>query len=159
YRRQQHNLRNVPTALRLALTLTRIAVLLLLVLVLADPYAKIDHDSAKKPIVVLLFDHSQSMELPVDEFETEAELVRNAQAAGYPVPDSKVDPKIGKAPRQVSRAKHAQTVVQHSAKAFLEPLANKYDLQFYSFARELTPLGIDPTQPRLPEPFKDKPGG
>src|SRR5262245_28192762 len=57
YRRQHHNLRNLPTALRVALTLTRIAVLFLLVLVLADPYAKIDHDSEKKPIVALLFDH------------------------------------------------------------------------------------------------------
>jgi hypothetical protein len=159
YRRQQHNLRNVPAGLRLALTLTRVAVLLLLVLVLADPYAKIDHDSEKKPIVALLFDHSQSMELPVEEFETEAELVRHAQAAGYQLVDGKVDPEVRKALHQVSRAKHAQTVVQRSREGFLEPLAKKYDVQFYSFARELTPLGIDPAQPRLPEPFKDRPGG
>jgi hypothetical protein len=159
YRRQQHNLRNVPTALRLALTTTRIAVLFLLVLVLADPYAKIDHDSEKKPIVALLFDHSQSMELPVEEFETEAELVRNAQAAGYQVIDGKVDPEVRKAQHQVSRAKHAQNVVQHAAQTFLEPLAKKFDVQFYSFARDLTPLGVDPAQPHLPEPFKDKSGG
>jgi hypothetical protein len=159
YRRQQHNLRNIPAALRVALTLTRIAVLFLLVLVLADPYAKIDHDSEKKPIVALLFDHSQSMELPVEDFESDAELIRNAQAAGYQVVDGKVDPEVRKALHQVSRAKHAQTVVQHSGRTFLEPLAKKFDVQFYSFSRDLTPLGIDPAQPRLPEPFKDKSGG
>jgi hypothetical protein len=159
YRRQQHNLRNIPSALRIALTLTRVVVLLLLVLVLANPYLKIDHENEKKPIVAFLFDHSQSMELPIEEFETEAELVRNAQAAGYPVTDGKIAPEVRKALLQVSRAKHVQSVVQQCAKSLLEPLAKKYEVQFYSFSKDLVPLKIDATKPEVPEPFKDKPGG
>jgi hypothetical protein len=159
YRRQRQNLGNTPGWLRLALTATRILVLLLLVAVLADPYVKIDNENEKKPIVALLFDHSQSMELPVGEFENEDELVKNAVAAGYPLTDGRLDPEVRKAMHQVSRAKHAQNVVQHGAGSFLEPLAKKYDLQVYSFARELSAVGFDPAEGKLPEPFKEKPGG
>ncbi len=158
-RRQRHNLRNIPAALRLALTATRVAVLLLLVLVLSDPYLKIDHQSEKRPIVAFAFDHSQSMELPLGEFETEGELLGNAQAAGYPVVDGRLDPEIRKALNQVSRAKHAVHVVRHAAPALLEPLAKKYEVRFYSFAKELTPINVDPAHPELPEPFQDRPAG
>jgi hypothetical protein len=159
FRRQRQNLPNVRSGLRIALTATRILVLLLLVLVLADPYARIDHESQKKPIVALLFDHSQSMELPVEEFENEEELIRNARAAGYTVADGRADPETRKALRQVSRAKHAQNVVQQSASSFLEPLAKKFDVQGYSFARDLRPLPIDLETFKLPDPFQDQPAG
>jgi hypothetical protein len=159
YRRQQQNLRTVPPALRLALTATRVVVLLMLVLVLSDPYLKINHQSEKRPIVAFAFDHSQSMELPLGEFETEGELLSNAQAAGYPVVDGRLDPEIRKAMNQVSRARHAVNVVRHAAPALLEPLTKKYEVRFYSFARDLTPIAVDPAHPELPEPFQDRPAG
>src|SRR5919201_166888 len=82
YRRQRRNLASVPTALTVGLTVLRVAVLALLVAVLAGPYLKIDHKNERKPIVALLFDHSQSMQLPAGPF-AEAETLRMAQAAGY----------------------------------------------------------------------------
>jgi hypothetical protein len=158
YQRQLHNLGTTRLGLRLALSATRIAILLLLVLVSADPYLKIDHESEKKPIVAMLFDHSQSMALPLGEFESEADLVKNAEAAGYQVSDGKLDPETRKALHKISRLSHTQTVVQHSSKSLLEPLAKKYDVQYFSFSKELTPLGIDPAHPKLADADKDKAG-
>src|SRR5258708_18704483 len=68
YRRQRRNLSSVPRALIVALTGIRVLVLAMLVAVLAGPYLKIDHQNEKKPLVALLFDHSQSMQLPAGEF-------------------------------------------------------------------------------------------
>src|SRR6516165_4802292 len=81
--RQKWNLPSVPPLLRLVLTATRVLILLLLVLVLGGPYLKIDHTSEKKPILALLFDHSQSMQLHAGPFESEDEYARIAAAAGY----------------------------------------------------------------------------
>src|SRR5215831_6526632 len=61
YRRQQQNLASVPHALRVSLSLTRILVLALMVTVLSGPYVRLDHESEKKPLVAVLFDHSASM--------------------------------------------------------------------------------------------------
>ncbi|HKI30467.1 MAG TPA: hypothetical protein VKA46_01150 [Gemmataceae bacterium] len=157
YLRQRRNLPSVPFGLRLALTTTRVVVLALLVLVLAGPYIKFDHKSEKKPIVALLFDHSQSMQLPAGPFESDGELDRIAQAAGYQTRSGPIDTEARKALNRISRAKLAQTVVQNGTKDFLGPLAKKYDLQYYSFSREVTPLGVDPAKPEFPEP--PNPGG
>jgi hypothetical protein len=157
YRRQQQNLASVPHALRVALSLTRILVLVLMVTVLAGPYVRLDHESEKKPLVAVLFDHSASMRLPAGTFENEEQTVRVAQAAGFRTPNHRIDADTRKALNRMSRAKLAQSVAQASAKTFLERLAKKFDVQYYAFARELTPLGIDPNHPELPEP--PNPGG
>src|SRR5690349_16890124 len=133
---QRRNLLNTPFLLRVALSLTRVLVLALLVGVLASPILKIDHEKEKKPIVGLLFDYSQSMQLPAGPFDREDDLVRIAQAAGYRTPDGKIDAEARKALNRISRVKLAQTVVQTNAKALLEPLAKRYDLQYYSFAKD-----------------------
>src|SRR6185437_10623616 len=79
--RQKWNLPSAPPLLRFVLTATRVLILLLLVLILGSPYLKIDHSSEKKPIVALLFDHSQSMQLHAGPFESEEEYARIASAA------------------------------------------------------------------------------
>jgi hypothetical protein len=158
YRRQRLNLASVPLALRLALSATRILVLALLVIVLAGPYLKLEAQTEKKPIVALLFDHSQSMQLPAGPFESESETTQIAQAAGYRIgADGQIDTEARKALNRISRAKLAQSVVQTGSKSLLEPLSKKYELQYYSFSREVKPLGVDPAHPELPEP--PTPGG
>jgi hypothetical protein len=67
YRRQQANLVSAPAALRAVLTACRVGVLVILVAVLASPYVKIDHRFEKRPIVAVLVDHSQSMNLPAGQ--------------------------------------------------------------------------------------------
>src|SRR5205823_9867322 len=81
YRRQQQNLRTVPSLPRLILTATRTLILALLILVLAGPYLKLDQQNEKKPIVAVLFDHSQSMQLEAGPFDSDSEVMRIADAA------------------------------------------------------------------------------
>ncbi len=154
---QKQNLVTAPPGLRITLSLTRIFVLFLLVLVLADPHLKLEERTEKKPIVAVLFDYSQSMQLPTGEFESETELIRTAKAAGYQTTDGQLSSETRKALPQMPRIKLAQTAVQTSAKALIEPLAKKFDVQFYSFARDLTPLPVDAKEPKLPE--APRPGG
>jgi hypothetical protein len=164
YRRQQRNLRTVPVWPRIILTSIRVLILALLVLVLAGPYLKLDQRREKKPIVAVLFDHSQSMQLEAGPFGSESDLVRIARAAGYRVTDDRLDPDTRKALNRISRAKLVHSVVQANAKALLEPLAKKYELQFYSVAQDSLPLTPDPGSPRgeagktqFPEPPAPRP--
>lgn len=157
YFRQDRNLGSVPRALRGALSATRIIILAMLIGVLAGPYLKIDHKVDKKPIVALLFDHSQSMELPAGPFEVEAETLRMAQAAGYPTPEGRLDGEARKALNRIGRAKLAQTVVEASGAPILKTLAEKYDIRYYALSRELKPLTVDAKKLKIPEPAS--PGG
>jgi len=155
YLRQKWNLGSAPPLLRFVLTATRVLILLLLVLVLGSPYLKIDHKNEKKPIVALLFDHSQSMQLRAGPFESEDEYSRIAAAAGYHA-NNAADSETRRALNRIGRAKLSQSVVQN-AQPMLEKLAQKYDLQYWSFAKQMTQLGVNPANPKLPEP--PNPGG
>jgi hypothetical protein len=155
---QPRNLGSAPLPVRIALTVTRTVIFVLLVLLLGGPYLALAYVAQDKPIVALLFDHSQSMQLPAGPFESEAETTGIARAAGYRVAaDGRLDPEARKALNRISRAKLAQSVVQASSGPLLEPLAKKYDLRYFAFARETTPLGVNPARPELPEP--PTPGG
>ncbi len=160
--RQRQNLAGIPGALRAALSATRIAVVGLLVVVLAGPYLKVDYQIDKRPIVALLFDQSQSMQLPAGPFEDNAEAVKVAQAAGYLTSPGQgiggqPDPETRKALNQVGRTKLAQTVVKASVKTLTEPLAEKFDVRYYAFSRQPESLGVDAAHPVFPEP--PTPGG
>lgn len=152
YRRQERNLGSVPHGLRVALTVTRVIIVVLLLITLAGPYLKIDHKVEKKPIVALFFDESQSMQLPAGPFEVESETVKIAQAAGYPVTEGRIDAEARKALNRIGRDKLAQTVVQTSAAPVFKDLTEKFDVKFYRFARELTPINADAKELKLPEP-------
>jgi hypothetical protein len=151
YRRQRANLASAPRGLIVALGGIRVTILGLLVCTLAGPYLKIDHRNETKSIVALLFDHSQSMQLPAGPFATGEETTRMARAAGYPVTNGQVDAQVRKALNQLTRAKLAHTVVQADARSLLEPLAKQFDLHCYAFDRALRPLPGDPAHPELPE--------
>jgi hypothetical protein len=151
YRRQQRNLRTVPLTPRLFLTATRVLILALLVLVLAGPYLKLDERRDKKPIVAVLFDHSQSMGLRAGPFDNEDELAGIAKAVGYRLEDGQVSPTTRDSLNRVTRAKLVSDVVENSANTFLQPLAEKYEVQFYSVAEDVTPLNAA-GKFKLPEP-------
>ncbi|HTU21666.1 MAG TPA: hypothetical protein VMG10_26755 [Gemmataceae bacterium] len=147
--RQKWNLPTVPPLLRFVLTATRVLILLSLVVILGSPYLKIDHTSEKKPIIALLFDHSQSMQLHAGPFESE-EYTSIAAAAGYRATNA-ADSETRRALNRISRAKLAQSVVQTS-RTLLEKLSGKYDVQYWSFGKDMTQLGVNPAEPKLPEP-------
>lgn len=144
YVRQRDNLSTVPKRFRVTLSVTRVLILAVMICVLAGPYLKIDHRITKKPIVAVLFDTSQSMQLPAGPFQSDEELIETAQAAGYETTESEIDSETRKALNRIGRAELAQTVVRAAKKSFLEPLENDYELRVYSFSRKLTPLAFDP---------------
>jgi hypothetical protein len=156
-RRQQRNLATIAPGLRIALSATRIGVLTALVVVLAGPYLKIDYQIDRRPVVALVFDHSQSMQLPAGPFDGAGESAKIAQAAGYHVSPGESDAETTKALNQIGRAKLAQAVVQANAKTLTEPLAAKFDVRYYAFSREPQALGVDPAHPQFPDP--PNPGG
>jgi hypothetical protein len=151
YLRQLYNLPSVPFAVRVLLTAPRTLILALFIVILAGPYLKLHLQSEKKPIVAFLLDHSQSMQLPAGPFESDSELTPIAGAAGYKSISGQVDSETRKALNRISRAKLAQSVIRNQTQ-LLDTLGKKYDLQYYSFARDLTQLGVNPTRPDLPEP-------
>lgn len=151
YRRQRENLATVPPALRWALTATRVLILLVLVLTLAGPYLKLDMQIEKKPIVALLFDQSQSMGLAAGPFESDAELLAAAEAAGYQTTDGKVDAATRKALNEKTRARFIQDAVEHRAKEWLNPLAEKYDVRLYSIGEIVNQMPVESGSFQLPE--------
>ncbi len=154
YRRQKLNLHTVPKWLMVTLCVTRVSILALMMLVLSAPYLRIDHKYEKKPIVALLFDHSQSMRLPAGPFETDAEFADTARVMGYSLPeDGKVDPETRKALNRVTRADLAQTAVRVAHPELLKPLDGKFDVRHLAFARESTTFVFDAskTDSQLPE--------
>ncbi len=143
YRRQQQNLSTVSTRLRVALSVTRIFILVILVLVLASPYLKLDHSSQNKPVVALLFDRSQSMDLPAGPFESDEQISELAIAAGRAKLEEKIDDAVREQLKNMSRAELSDAVVRSSTKKFLDPLLADYDVRFYSFARNMAVQPLD----------------
>ena len=144
--RQQQNLNTVPRRFRVALSLTRILILALLVGVLSGPYLRVDLKNEKKPIVALLFDRSQSMQLPAAPFGSEEELLRVAKAAGYLAPDDKVAAETREALNGIGRAELAHKVVRGARETLIASLDEDYEVRFYSFARRPAPLVFDTSE-------------
>ena len=157
YRRQQTNLVSAPPVVRRVLTACRIAIVAILALVLASPYVKIDHKIEKRPIVAVLLDQSQSMNLPAGPFETEESITAVARAAGYAAVPGQVDSETRRAINQITRAKLSGTVLEAARDSFAAPIAKKFDLRFYGVGEELKALAVDPVHPKVPEP--PNPGG
>jgi hypothetical protein len=151
YRRQRQNLATVPPSLRAALTVTRVLILLLLVLTLSGPYLKLDMKIDKKPIVALVFDQSQSMGLPAGPFETDADVLAAAEAAGYQVTDGKVDAATRKALNEKTRARFVQEAVEHRSQEWLDPLAEKYDVRLYAVGERVSQVPVNGAPVKLPE--------
>ncbi|HWE37176.1 MAG TPA: hypothetical protein VG406_11470, partial [Isosphaeraceae bacterium] len=156
-RRQRRSLGGTPPLLRAALAFTRVAVLLMLVTVLAGPYLRIDYEVDKRPVVALLFDRSQSMQLPAGPFESADEAEKVSRALGEKRSPGEDVAEARKALDRVGRARLAESVVRASADDFTAPMAKKFDVRSYTFAREPAALGVDPAHPVFSDP--PDPGG
>jgi hypothetical protein len=147
-RRQRRNLATASPALRTALDLTRLAVLTILVLVLAGPYLRIDFAIEKRPVVALVFDRSESMQLPAGPFPASGEADALARAAFAQQPAGSIESVSTKAEKRtalerMTRAKLAQAVVSASRKEFLDPMSRRFEIRAYSFARQPAPLAVE----------------
>jgi hypothetical protein len=124
YRRQRRNLASSPRRLVVALTACRVAVLGLLVAVLAGPFVRLDAVQDHRPVFALLFDRSRSMDLPA-----------------------------GDAHPGRSRAELAHAAFTTGRSDLVVPAAERFDVKAFTFARDVTPVGID----AVPDP--GPPGG
>jgi hypothetical protein len=125
WRRQRRHLAAGRTALTIALCAARLTIFILLMMVLADPYLTLDRRSEQKPVVAVLVDESDSMRLPLDD------------SSG------------------ISRLKHIEEVLRAPGGGVLQHLAERFDVRFYAFARDLKPLAIDLGDVRLPQERRD----
>jgi len=149
-RRQRRNLFTASLALRAALNVTRLAVLFVLVLVLGGPYLRIDYAIEKRPVVALLFDRSESMDLPAGPFSTSDEAAALARAAFAQQSAATIEGGSTKAKgdargelERMSRAKLAQVVFNARRQEFLEPMSRRFEVRAYRFARQSAPLAAD----------------
>ena len=113
--RRQQNLETPSPRFRLMLNLARVFVLLLILLILSGPYLRLDLTVQKKPVLAILLDNTQSMQLPIE-------------------PDAG-----GDSPTRYARAQAALADEQST----LTELAEDYDLRLFEFADELQPLAIE----------------
>jgi hypothetical protein len=145
YVRQRNNLGTVPKRFRVALSVMRVSILAILIVVASGPYLKIDHQVTKKPIFAVLFDSSQSMKLPAGPFASDQELLQAARAAGYETDEGVIDAEVRKALNRIDRAELALAAVRNANESLLMPLQEEYEIQYYNFARKLTPLAFNPS--------------
>ena len=146
---------------RHALSACRIAVLALLVFVLAGPSLRLDERVEEKPVVALIVDISDSMQLPVgrlpaatiDGVATAAGL--DPVAAGDEAAAMAVVEKVGR----WSRGELVRAVLAAQADTTLRQLADQFDLRRYEVARRVrrvsdavAPAGTAAAQPPL-DPF------
>ena len=143
YTRQRSNLATVRRGFRIALTVTRIFVLAMLILVLASPVLRLTEEINKKPILAVVFDASQSMQLPAGPFASDEERLAVAKAAGLAVgDDGTMDAEIRSTINGYGRVQLAQEAVEVARAAVFDKLAEKYDVQYFAFARRLEPIEL-----------------
>lgn len=153
--RQRENLNTVPRRYQWLLSGTRISVLLILIAVLAGPYLKVDLQITKRPIVAVLLDDSQSMELPAGPFTSDEEALDVGQATGQPIVEGKVEASAREALNRMTRETAARLSLERAEKTLLEPLREKHDVRFYRFARDITQTLLDSKEPHaadVPQP-------
>jgi len=143
YNRQRSNLATVRRSFRIALTATRVFVLAMLILVLASPVLRLTEEINKKPILAVVFDASQSMQLPAGPFASDEERLAVAKAAGLAVgDDGTMDAEIRATINGYGRLQLAQEAVEVARAAVFDKLAEKYDVQYFAFARRLEPIEL-----------------
>ncbi|MCX7431102.1 MAG: hypothetical protein NTY17_08885 [Planctomycetia bacterium] len=146
---------------RHALSACRIAVLALLVFVLAGPSLRLDERVEEKPVVALIVDTSDSMQLPVGRLPA-ATIDGVATAAGLD-PVAAGDEAAAVAPVEKvgrwSRGELVRAVLTAQADTTLRQLADQFDLRRYEVARRVRrvydaakPAGGATPQPPL-DPF------
>jgi hypothetical protein len=149
---QRRNLRSSPISLIVALTACRVFILALLVTVLAGPFVKLETARENRPVFAIIFDRSQSMDLNAGPF-SDQDARRIAQATGVQVSDKLLDRAIN--PQTRARLGHSAATAKRDE--LIAAHAKRFDLKVYTFARDITPVGVDAANFALPEPAP--PGG
>ncbi|MBM4321800.1 MAG: hypothetical protein FJ125_18150, partial [Deltaproteobacteria bacterium] len=144
-RRHRHSMPHVAPILRGLLTACRIGVLLLLVVVLSGLQVRVREPAQQKPILALLVDESESMQLPAGPFGPD-QAAPMARAAGLlstagDVPDVRlgetqpaIPPDIQNQLDTMSRRELVQRVLKTQS-SVLQQFSRRCELRCYRFAQ------------------------
>jgi hypothetical protein len=122
---------------RRALDVCRIAVLALLVFVLAGPRLTLDERIERRPVVAIIVDTSDSMDLPVGRLPAET-VAETATAAGLPLPaDDDAASLAATADRLASLSRRAlvDAVLATQSETTVRQLADRFEVRRYEVAR------------------------
>ncbi len=143
YTRQRRNLSTVARRFVVALTAIRVFVLAMLIVVLASPVLRLTEEIIRKPILAVVFDASQSMQLPAGPFETDDERLLVARAAGLATAEAvTLDSDVLKTIDSFGRVQLAEAAVRASREPVFDKLSEQYDVQYFAFARRLEPIDL-----------------
>lgn len=146
--RHSRNFPNLAPWCRGLLTTFRISVLVILVILLSGPFIRVREPVQQKPILALLLDESESMQLPAGPFGPEqiAPLARaagllnaagdNPAGTGQENVKTNVDLKIQQQLNTISRSELVRRVLQTQA-PILERLSQRFDIRPYRFAQSV----------------------
>ena len=135
-RRHEQRLPWLAPRLRRALDLCRIGVLGLLVFVLAGPFLRLDERIVQKPVVALVVDESDSMDLPVGRLSTSGigavvgALGLGGQADGEAAAAALVE-SIGR----LSRREFAEQLLATQTDGVLGEIGSAFEIRRYAVAR------------------------
>lgn len=151
HHRHMRNLPHLSNPMRRLLTACRVTVLLILVLILGAPKIHLEKTSTQKPVVALLVDESDSMQLPAGPFD-EPQLMPLAVATGMVQPEkapstqpakpapgaapTTLTPEVRKRLATIGRLALVDAAMKSQEHAALAKLAEKFDVQTYRFARQ-----------------------
>src|SRR5262245_37030377 len=128
---QRRNLKSSPRSLVLALTACRTFILALLVAVMAGPFDQLETARENRPVLALVFDSSQSMDLNAGPF-SDGDARRIAQATGIRVSDGPLDPEVRKAINQQTRARLAHAAVTAKREQLVDQVSKRFELKAYT---------------------------
>jgi hypothetical protein len=150
-RRHEQRLPWLSVPLRRALNVCRIGVLGLLVFVLAGPFLRLDERIVQKPVVALVVDESDSMDLPVGRLPA-AGIGAVAGALGLAAPsdgDEAAEALVESIGR-LSRREFTEQLLAAQAKGVLGEIGSSFDLRRYAVARRAArrdAASEDPSKP------------
>jgi hypothetical protein len=137
---------------RTVLNACRIAVLGVLVFVIAGPFLRLDEKVQEKPVVAMVVDASDSMQLPVGRLPT-ATIAATAAAAGLDPPAADDEAAAIATVEKISRLSRGELVravldAQHDTT--LRQLTDQFEVRRYEVARRPRRLPNQPAGPRDP---------
>ena len=149
-RRHAQRLPWLAPRLRIALDLCRIGVLGLLVFVLAGPFLRLDERIVQKPVVALIVDESDSMDLPVGRLPTAGiGAVAGAVGLAEGIDGENAAEALVESIGRLSRREFAGQLLATQATQILDEVGASYDVRRYAVARRAA---------RQPDPKVDRSG-
>lgn len=150
-RRHEQRLPWLSARLRRALNVCRIGVLGLLVFVLAGPFLRLDERIVQKPVVALVVDESDSMDLTVGRLPAAGiRAVAGAVGLASPSEEDEAAEALVESIGRLSRREFAEQLLVTQAKGVLGEIGDAFELRRYAVARRAARRDAPPAEGSRP---------